>query len=118
MRMSAVSVNSSDLAVLRRRYPRAFSRTPLQRLLVMAALLGVLAFVVFGLMRFDATPARVFNGMERFGKIVGALFPPNPGDAFWDLSKAMLETIGMAFLGTLIASIIAIPLGFLGARNV
>ena len=30
----------------------------------------------------------------------------------------MLESIGMAFLGTLIASIIAVPLGFLGARNV
>ena len=30
----------------------------------------------------------------------------------------MLETIGMAFLGTLIASVIAVPLGFLGARNV
>jgi phosphonate transport system permease protein len=118
MRMSAASLDSSNLAVLRQRYPRAFSRTPMQRLLVMAALLGLLAFVVFGLMRFDATPARVFNGMERFGKIVGALFPPSPGDAFWDLSKAMLETIGMAFLGTLIASIIAIPLGFLGARNV
>ena len=30
----------------------------------------------------------------------------------------MLETIGMAFLGTLIATCIAFPLGFLGARNV
>ena len=69
-------------------------------------------------MRFDASPARIVNGMERFGKIAGALFPPTPGDAFWELVKAMLESVGMAFLGTLIAAVIAVPLGFLGARNV
>ena len=30
----------------------------------------------------------------------------------------MLETVAMAFLGTLLASLVALPLGFLGARNV
>ncbi|MBM4440605.1 MAG: phosphonate ABC transporter, permease protein PhnE [Candidatus Rokubacteria bacterium] len=79
---------------------------------------GVLAFVAFCLVRFDATPARVIRGMDRFVKITGALFPPSPGDAFADLAAAMLESIGMAFLGTLIAAVIALPLGFLGARNV
>lgn len=56
--------------------------------------------------------------MDRFGKIASALFPPHPGDAFWDLVKAIMESVGMAFLGTLIAAIIAVPLGFLGAKNV
>ena len=67
-------------------------------------LLVLLGFVAFCLVRFDVTPARLFNGLERFGKIAGALFPPTPGDAFWDLVRAMLESIGMAFLGTLIAA--------------
>ena len=30
----------------------------------------------------------------------------------------MVETVAMAFLGTLLASVVALPLGFLGARNV
>jgi phosphonate transport system permease protein len=118
MSLHARSIDSAQLAALRRRYPRAFSRTPLQRMMLTAALLGLLAFVAFCLHRFDVTPARVINGLDRFGKIAGALFPPTPGDALWDLVWAMLESIGMAFLGTLIASIIAVPLGFLGARNV
>ncbi|MEJ0020483.1 MAG: phosphonate ABC transporter, permease protein PhnE [Acetobacteraceae bacterium] len=41
--------------------------------------------------------------------------------ANWDhveILKSMLETVTMAFLGTLLASVVALPLGFLGARNV
>ena len=118
MGLSAASVDPAQLASWRERFPRAFARTPRERAILLACGLGLAAFVVFCLVRFDASPARIVNGMERFGRIAGALFPPTPGDAFWDLVKAMLESIGMAFLGTLIASVIAVPLGFLGARNV
>jgi phosphonate transport system permease protein len=116
--LSAASVDSTQLATWRERYPRAFARTPRERAILLACGLALAAFVVFCLVRFDASPARIVNGMERFAKIAGALFPPTPGDAFWDLVRAMLESIGMAFLGTLIAAVIAVPLGFLGARNV
>jgi phosphonate transport system permease protein len=118
MSAPACPIAPGQLALLRERYPRAFARTPLQRAVLAATVIGLLAFVVLCLARFDATPARVINGLDRFGKIAGALFPPTPGEAFWDLVRAVLESIGMAFLGTLIASIIAVPLGFLGARNV
>jgi len=118
MGLSAGSVDTTQLATWRERYPRAFARTPRERAILLACGLALAAFVVFCLVRFDVSPARIVNGMERFAKIAGALFPPTPGDAFWDLVKAMLESIGMAFLGTLIAAIIAVPLGFLGARNV
>ena len=118
MSLQASSIDPRQLAALRAEFPRAFSRSPLERAMLLALALGVLAFVVFCLVRFDVTPARLLNGFERFGKIAGALFPPSPGDAFWDLTRAMLESIGMAFLGTLIAAVIAVPLGFLGARNV
>jgi phosphonate transport system permease protein len=116
--LSAASVDSTQLATWRERYPRAFARTPRERAILLACGIALAAFVVFCLVRFDASPARIVNGMERFAKIAGALFPPTPGDAFWDLVRAMLESIGMAFLGTLIAAVIAVPLGFLGARNV
>ncbi len=118
MSLTAASFDPAQLAELRGRFPRAFSHTPRERAIAFTVLAGVLAFVVFCLIRFDVTPARILNGMERFGKIAGALFPPAAGDAFWDLFKAMMESVGMAFLGTLIAAVIAVPLGFLGARNV
>jgi phosphonate transport system permease protein len=118
MGLSAAAIDAAQLASLRERYPRAFARTPRERAILLACALGLLGFVIFCLVRFDASPARIVNGMERFARIAGALFPPTPGDAFWDLVKAMLESVGMAFLGTLIAAVIAVPLGFLGARNV
>ena len=118
MGLSAAAIDAAQIASFRERFPRAFSRSPRERAILLACALGLLGFVVFCLVRFDASPARIVNGMERFGKIAGALFPPTPGDAFWDLVKAMLESVGMAFLGTLIAAVIAVPLGFLGARNV
>ena len=118
MSLRAGAISPSDVASLRQRYPRAFARTPLQRAVLAGMLLGLFVFVVFCLWRFDASPMRIWNGLDRLGRIAGALFPPTPGDAFWDLVKAMLETIGMAFLGTLIATVIAFGLGFLGARNV
>ena len=118
MGLSAAAIDAAQLASLRERYPRAFARTPRERAILLACVLGLLGFVIFCLVRFDASPARIVNGMERFARIAGALFPPTPGDAFWDLVKAMLESVGMAFLGTLIAAVIAVPLGFLGARNV
>lgn len=118
MSLRAASIDSAELASLRGQFPRAFSRTSRERAILLALIVGVLAFVVFCLVRFDVTPARILNGMDRFTRIVGALFPPAPGEAFWDLVKAMLESIAMAFLGTLIAAVVAVPLGFLGARNV
>lgn len=118
MGLSAASIDAAQIAALRASYPRAFSRTPRERAILIGLLAGLLAFVIFCLMRFEVTPARIVNGLERFGRIAWALFPPTPGDAFWDLVKAMLQSVGMAFLGTLIAATIALPLGFLGARNV
>ena len=118
MSLGAAAIGKEQIASLRAAYPRAFSRSPRERAILTGLLVAVLAFVVFCLVRFEVTPARLFNGMDRFGKIVGALFPPTPGDAFWDLLKAMMQSVGMAFLGTLIAATIALPLGFLGARNV
>lgn len=118
MSLSAAAIDTGQLSVLRERHPRAFSLTPRERAIRLALLLGLLAFVLFCLYRFDVTPARIMNGMDRFGKIAGALFPPTARDVFWDLFKAMMESVAMAFLGTLIAAIIAVPLGFLGAQNV
>lgn len=118
MKLSAASIGSAQIASLRDRFPRAFSRTPRERATIALALIALVIFVSFCLIRFEVTPARILNGLDRFAKIAGALFPPTPEDAFWDLIQAMLESVGMAFLGTLIASLIAVPLGFLGAKNV
>jgi phosphonate transport system permease protein len=50
--------------------------------------------------------------------IVGLMVPPSPGEHWDEIAKSLAETVGMAFLGTFAAALLAVPLGFLGANNV
>ena len=45
------------------------------------------------------------------------MFPPSIGDAPSEIFWALLETIAMAFLGTLLAAIVSVPIAFLAAKN-
>ena len=46
------------------------------------------------------------------------MIPPSPGEQWQDILQGLAESVAMAFLGTFVAAVIAVPLGFLGARNV
>lgn len=118
MSSRASDITAERIAALRAAHPRAFSRTWSQRALLAFGWLSLGALLWYGTIRFDITFARVWNGLDRLGYIAAGLFSPSPGGAFWELFQALLESIAMAFLGTLIAAIIAVPLGLLGARNV
>jgi phosphonate transport system permease protein len=78
-----------------------------------AALVGSLGWMGF-------SPGRLIGGLGQLGFILGFMLPPNPGgweNVAADL-RALAETLAIAFLGTLVAGVIAFPLGFLAARNV
>jgi phosphonate transport system permease protein len=46
------------------------------------------------------------------------MIPPSPGGSGMAFLKALGETVAIAFLGTLLAAILALPLGFLAAKGV
>jgi len=46
------------------------------------------------------------------------MIPPAPGEHWDQIAKDLAETAAMAFLGTLLAAVFAVPFGFLGAKNV
>lgn len=118
MKAGARRVSAGDIAEIRKRLPRAFGPPVVERVLIAAGWVILLAFMIYCFVRFDADPARIWKGLARLGHIVGSMIPPSAGGAFPELFMALLESIGMAFLGTLIATVIAIPLGFMGARNI
>jgi phosphonate transport system permease protein len=60
----------------------------------------------------------VVEGLGKLGWLVGLMWPPSPGGALADLLAALAETVAMAFLGTLLAATVALPICFLGAGNV
>ena len=113
------NVRTQAQEALRARYPQHFQavyqrRTP-------ALLLALLAVVIFafGVHSLDMSYQRIVGGLSELGSMVLLMFPPDPGS--WHLAGvyayAMLETLAIALLGTLLAAIAAFPLGFLAARN-
>ena len=78
-----------------------------------------LTVFLYGLHSLDMSYARIAGGLGELGAMVARMLPPHPGS--WSLAGvylyAMLETLAIALLGTLMAAIVAFPLGFLAARN-
>ena len=111
------NVDARKIAELRRRMPRAFARPLAEQARIWAVWsLGVI-LTFYCLWRFEFSPQRLVHGAGDLGLIVRQLFPPvigeHPGEILW----ALLETIAMAFLGTLLAAIVSVPIAFLAAKN-
>lgn len=111
-------VDTAGLQRLKQTNPEIFLRPLPERLRNWGLWLAFLATFCFGLWWIDASPMRVINGLNKLGMLVVLMIPPWPGNGFLDFTFAMLETLAMAFLGTVIAAVIAVPLGFLGAKNI
>jgi phosphonate transport system permease protein len=79
-----------------------------------------LALYVFGWYSVGASFDRLLGGIGKFGWIVGLMLPPNPGSLHlaWVFFHGLIETLSMAFLGTLVAACLAFPFGLLAAKNV
>jgi phosphonate transport system permease protein len=112
-------VHAQKRAALRARYPQHFRAAYQGNMLaLLLALVAALVFA-FGVHSLDMSYARIMGGLRELGAMVLRMFPPDPGS--WHrtgiYAYAMLETLAIALLGTLMAAIVAFPLGFLAARN-
>ncbi len=106
---------SLDLAAERVRHPEVFRGKGSLRWLLLTAVFAYLGYLMW---RFDFS--RVFTDLPRVWVIVRLMLDWS-GISDWDhfeLWRSMLETVAMAYLGTMLAVVVAVPLGFLGARNV
>jgi phosphonate transport system permease protein len=79
---------------------------------------GGALLLLLGLWRIDAAPLRILEGLAKLGWLLALMWPPSPGGALGELLGALAETVAMAFIGTLAAALVALPLSFLGAGNV
>ena len=108
-------MSPAQVAAWRARVPGAFPRWGAARLLGWASFALWLGATLWW---FDVTPARIWNGLSGLGVILRLMVPPSPGAMWQEILHGMAESLAMAFLGTFIAALIAVPLGVLGARNV
>ncbi|MCA1952293.1 MAG: phosphonate ABC transporter, permease protein PhnE [Hyphomicrobiales bacterium] len=87
------------------------------RLATLAVVGGMAALALFAFGRLEFSLARLGTGLAQLGTFLGLMVPPSPGGQAPLFLKALAETVAIAFLGTLLAAILAFPLGFLAARG-
>jgi len=113
------SLTGGDLGQTMRAYPAVFRRPRRQRLLQALIWGGFGCFTVYclaalGFFNFDMIGA----GVKKLYAVVAFMLPPAARGRLPAFTLAIFETLGMAFLGTLLAAILALPLGFLGSKNI
>lgn len=111
-------VGHTDVARWRAALPGAFGPGPVSLALRWLGGAVFLLWLGWVLWWFDISPQRLWNGVWGLGAIVRLMIPPSPGALWWDILRGIAESLAMAFLGSVIAGLLAVPLGFLGARNV
>ncbi|MBC8193580.1 MAG: phosphonate ABC transporter, permease protein PhnE, partial [FCB group bacterium] len=62
-------------------------------------------------------PATIFASFSYFADIIGRMLPPDFSD-LGALLISMFETIEIGFLGTILATILSIPIGLVSAKNI
>lgn len=108
----------AEIAAWQARMPRAFAPSPRALLARRLGWAAFAAWLVALLWWFDITPARLWHGLSGLFTILRLMIPPSPGEQWREILSGMGQSVAMAFFGTFAAMAVAVPLGFLGARNV
>jgi phosphonate transport system permease protein len=111
----AIHLADANVVLARHRY--LFNDTPLRRGSALVAPLSIAGFAVFAVWWLAIPFGAIGPGLASLAKFIALMFPPSTGGHLHLLVKAMGETLAIAFLGTMIATVIAFPVSFLAARN-
>jgi len=80
-----------------------------------AVVLGILVWFAFDL---GLKPEIFGRGFEVLGRFFSVMWPPSDGGDLSRILVALAETFAMAFAGTVIGAVFAVPLGLLAAKTV
>jgi phosphonate transport system permease protein len=92
--------------------------TPAQRLARFAVYLGIVAAVVASLHSVEVIPEFLYDAPEQVLDMLNRMWPVAVDYYPRGIHDALIDTLHIATLGTLLAVVMAVPVGFLAARNV
>lgn len=113
--MMPIPGDAGDIAA---RYPELFRGSHTARMKALLAGLATLALFVFGCWYLEFSIERLITGFKQLGWFVVLMIPPDPGSSLPTYLHAMGETLSIAFLGTLLGALLALPFSLLAARNI
>lgn len=108
----------ADAEGLRRRHPEVFSPSLCDRVVTISSVLAIVGLALFAMVWLDFSLWRILDGLARLGRFVELMIPPSSGGRFFLFLQALVETLAIAFVGTLTAAIFAFPIAFLAAKTV
>ncbi|MCI0584841.1 MAG: phosphonate ABC transporter, permease protein PhnE, partial [Chloroflexi bacterium] len=77
------------------------------------------ALVAYAFVSIDISPLELARGIPDMWRTAGLLLPPGLGGVPWfEMQTAMLESIAVGAVATVIGLALGLPIGFLAARNV
>lgn len=83
-----------------------------------AVYLVVAAFIIWSLTGVELTIDRLIVGLQEAGELIDAAWPPNYSPRYRSLIiSGVIDSVGIAFLATLIGVLLSIPFAFMGAKN-
>jgi phosphonate transport system permease protein len=106
-----------DAVAVLARYPAFVTKSWRRRAVDLGTPLSIVALTLFSIWWIDITLAQIGPGLIRLAKLVTLMFPPSAGGHLQLFLESMGETLAIAFLGTLVAAVVAAPLGLLVAKN-
>jgi phosphonate transport system permease protein len=109
-----------DRDAIMARYPALMGVSMARRMTVIGTILALVLGAVLGFASLDTDWERALGGFGKLGEFLVFMMPPSTGTwaKFLIYCYALMETIAIAFLGVLFAAILALPFGFLAAKNV
>lgn len=116
-----MSLTQSQIDAARARVPLAFQAPLPVRIRRYALWVFFIGLFCWCLYDFNFSPARIWEGLGRLGNVMSFMFPPHVWDNWDDFSEILNglgETLAIAFLGTLLGAVFALPLSLLGAKNI
>ncbi|MCA3635127.1 MAG: phosphonate ABC transporter, permease protein PhnE [Methylobacterium sp.] len=101
----------------RRNHPDLIRPSLKTRIITSLVVAGMVGVAIFAFARLEFSFARMGSGMAQLATFLGLMVPPSAGGSAATFFKALGETVAIAFLGTLLAAAIALPLGFMAAKG-
>ena len=113
-------VSAAELNDLRARYPRAFGASLMVKIARYVLLALAAGYIGFLIVKLGFVSPIFVQGWAKLGDTLAKMWPPSFHDSqsMEAIPMGIVETVAMAFLGSMFAGLLAIPLGFLGARTV
>lgn len=116
----SLALSTAERADILKRHDAAIRGSLKTKLATIGTIAALAGCFVYGLTTLETSLWKIISGFGNLGTFVVLMLPPDPGS--WARAvifvKALFETIAIAFLGTILAAILALPLGFIAARNV